>query len=204
MIIQNKFPFSFINIAGATCSGKTTLIKQFIARFPEQLEFSKSHTTRDLAPDETDLYEKISVEEFQRMISADEFFEWNQLESNGVFYGTSRKEYLRIKNLGKTAITDLDNNGAAKVRNELGEDFFSAFLEVFPKELLRRMLLPGSRVRDNPEKRLAYGIKETEFARKNVGIIHNVLLPYNFRTANQGVTILNRIIRKSKQLLVVN
>jgi guanylate kinase len=201
---NNLFPFSFINIVAPTSAGKTTLIQTFLKRFPSLLSFSKSVTTRDITEEEIQkgLYEKVSKSQFMKMVDGGLFLEWNELKSNGHCYGTLFSEYERLKNSGKTIITDLDNNGAQHLKQKLGNEIFNLYLLVTKEELKRRMELPESRLRDNPEERLAYAIEENNFALENEKIVFDCILPYTNRLPNEAVPIIINQMRKKHQLLL--
>lgn len=202
--MNNLFPFGFLNITAPTSAGKTTLIKVFRQRFPTYLSFSTSMTTREITEEEErdNLYKRISVENFQEKIKDGFFLEWNQLKSTGDYYGTPFYEYERIKQEEKTVIGDLDNYGAKCVKEKLGNEVFNVYLMVSIDELRRRMFLPGSRVRNDPEKRLAYALEENNFAKEHEKTVFDLILPYDHRTPNEGVTAILAQIRKKRILTV--
>lgn len=200
---NNLFPFSFLNISAPTSAGKTTLIATFRQRFPTYLGFSKSATTRVLTVEEIEkgLYENVSEEEFKSRIDKGLFLEWNRLKSNNHCYGTLMSEYYRIKHAGQTIIADLDNNGARQVKEKLGDEVFNVYLMVSENELRRRMNLPGSRVRDNPEERLRYALEENSYAMEHKKTIFDCMLPYDHRAPNEAVSIIINQMRKKHLLL---
>jgi guanylate kinase len=207
MLNKQIFPFGFINITAPTSAGKTTLIKAFRGRFPSSIDFSKSCTTRDLTEKEIEegLYESVSVAEFLLRIQENLFLEWNKLKSNDQYYGTLLSEYYRIKNAGKIVIGDLDNNGARDAKKILGDDIYNVYLMLTEGELRRRMFLPESRVRDNPEKRLAYAVEENKFATENKGTIFDLILPYDHRSPSEAITqIISQMRKKAARLLAQN
>ena len=76
--------------------GKSTLIKVLTDKYPNSFGFSVSFTTR--APREGEEHGKnyffVKKEEFQDMITADDFIEWCQVHSN--MYGTAKSQIRSI------------------------------------------------------------------------------------------------------------
>jgi guanylate kinase len=76
-------------VAGPSGVGKGTLIGMLLKQYPNLFGFSVSHTTR--APREGEVngvhYNFITVEEFEKLISENQFIEYAKVHTN--YYGTS-------------------------------------------------------------------------------------------------------------------
>jgi guanylate kinase len=107
----------FIVAAPSGC-GKTSLVESLI-NGTKNLRVSISHTTRKPRADEVNgtNYHFISVSEFQKMVSEDEFIEHAEVFEN--FYGTSKK--LINDNLSNNidVILEIDWQGARQVVQNL-------------------------------------------------------------------------------------
>ena len=106
---------NIIIISGPSASGKSTLIHELLAEFPE-LNFSVSHTTRPMRKNEVHGrdYHFISEREFQKMLGNDQFIEW--AEVHGHHYGTSWKEVSAKSGKGRTLVLDIDVQGARNIK----------------------------------------------------------------------------------------
>jgi len=113
-------------ISAPSGSGKSTLTNELLKLVPN-LEFSISYTTRAPRGSEQNgkHYHYVSMDEFHRMIAAEEFLEY--AEVYGKCYGTAR-EYLRqAGRTGHDLLLDIDVQGAAQVKLNL-TDAISIFI----------------------------------------------------------------------------
>lgn len=112
-------PFLLVLSAPSGC-GKTTIARRLLdAR--HGLAYSVSATTRPPRPGERDgeAYHFLSRAEFERRVAAGEFVEW--AEYAGHRYGTLRAEIQRILGAGKTAVLDIEVQGARQVRRHFAD-----------------------------------------------------------------------------------
>ena len=95
--------------------GKTTIAKSLL-RARDDLSYSVSATTRPRREGERDGvdYHFLSREEFLRRVEAGEFLEWATYAGN--LYGTLRSEIDRIFSRGRTAVLDIEIEGARQIR----------------------------------------------------------------------------------------
>ena len=102
-------------IAAPSGAGKTSLVKAVLTRDPG-LRVSVSHTTRKPRENERDgeHYHFVSVDEFKRLVAADQFLEHAQVFDN--FYGTGRAGVEALRNAGHDVILEIDWQGARQVR----------------------------------------------------------------------------------------
>lgn len=119
-----------IILAAPSGSGKTTIMARLMKLLPESLSFSISATTRSMRKGEQDGvdYFFISADAFREKISQDGFIEW-EMVYEGMYYGTTRDEMQRIWNQGKTPLLDIDVYGAMKVKQLLGSQVLTIFIE---------------------------------------------------------------------------
>ena len=119
-------------------SGKSTLVSQLRSMVPN-LDFSVSYTTRAPRGSEQEgrEYHFIRRQEFQRMITADEFLEHADVFGN--FYGTNRASLAEAAVRGNDLLLDIDVQGAAQVRRNMPEAITIFILPPNPDVLERRL-----------------------------------------------------------------
>ncbi len=103
-------------------SGKTTIVRQLLARYP-QLEFSVSATSRAPRGTERDGvdYYFLTHEAFKQAVAEDKFVEWEEVYA-GTCYGTLRSEMDRIWQKGHTIAFDVDVIGGLNLKRLFGGD----------------------------------------------------------------------------------
>ena len=134
-------------VAAPSGGGKTSLVNQLIATFP-QIELSISHTTRPARPKEKHGkdYFFISQSEFLNMIDEHAFLEHAQVFEN--HYGTSKQQIEERLSQGIDVILDIDWQGAQQIR-QIHPQAISIFLLPPSLETLRDRL--QNRQQDNLE-----------------------------------------------------
>lgn len=128
-------------ITAPSGAGKTSITRFLLERFPG-LAFSVSAATREKRSYEregTDYY-FLSPEAFQEKIRNDEFIEW-EMVYEGKYYGTLKSELVRIWNMNKVPVLDIDVKGAIHVQQQFPQSSFSVFIEPPSVEVLRERLL---------------------------------------------------------------
>lgn len=121
-------------------SGKTTIVRKLIERFPS-LIFSISATTRQKRSNEIESkdYYFLDQEDFKNRISNDHFLEWEEVYE-GTYYGTLREEVERIWSEGNDVIFDVDVKGGLRLKKNLGEKAISIFIRVPSLQVLEERL----------------------------------------------------------------
>ncbi len=119
------FPGKLFVVAAPSGAGKSTLVKALLKHEP-QLAVSVSHTTRAPRGQERDgcEYHFTSVDAFQQMVAAGQFFEHAHVHGN--WYGTSRGSVETLLAAGKDVVLEIDWQGALQIRT-----LFPAALLVF-------------------------------------------------------------------------
>lgn len=114
------------------------------------MQFSVSATNRAPRGQEVNGqdYHFITDREFRQAIADDAFLEYEEVYP-GRFYGTLKSEISRIGSAGSNAVMDIDVNGALRVKERLGNQAISIFIQPPSIEELRRRL--ESRATDSME-----------------------------------------------------
>jgi len=125
-------------ISAPSGAGKTTLIRQVMARF-DGLAYSVSHTTRPPRPGEVHGKDYFFIDDarFEQMIRSLEWLEWAKV--HGHYYGTSRTFVVNQLEKGNSLLLDIDVQGAARIMAS-GLDPVSVFIMPPSLEALRRRL----------------------------------------------------------------
>lgn len=116
-------------ITAPSGAGKTSITNHLLKTFP-QLAFSISAATRKPRLDEIDgkHYYFISEEDFKEKIKKEEFIEW-EMVYEGKYYGTLKKELVRIWENNQAPILDIDVKGAIHVQQQNTSGSLSIFIE---------------------------------------------------------------------------
>lgn len=112
-------------------SGKTTIVKHLIKKFPI-LGFSISACTRDKrgrSEENGKDYHFLSPDVFRNKIENHEFVEWEEVYE-GAFYGTLKSEIERNWNEGKVVIFDVDVKGGLSIKEYYKEKALTVFVKV--------------------------------------------------------------------------
>ena len=109
-------------------AGKTTLTRMLMQDSALDLTLSVSVTTRRQRSSEVDgiHYRFVERGEFERMKAAGELLESAEVHGNG--YGTPRQPVEKVLAEGRDMLFDVDWQGAAQVRERLGDDVVSIFV----------------------------------------------------------------------------
>lgn len=105
-------------VSGFSGSGKGTIMKELLKKYPEQYALSISATTRQPREGETDGVEYFFKEtkEFEQMIADGELLEYAQYVDN--YYGTPKAYVEKQLADGKDVILEIEIQGALKVKKQ--------------------------------------------------------------------------------------
>jgi guanylate kinase len=108
-------PFLLV-LSSPSGGGKTTIAKNLL-QARDDLAYSVSATTRPIREGERDGadYHFLTRDEFLRRQEAGEFLEWATYAGN--LYGTLKREIDAIFARGRTAVLDVEIEGARQIRN---------------------------------------------------------------------------------------
>lgn len=141
-------------LAGPTAVGKGTLTAWIREHHPE-IWISVSATTRRRRPGEHDgvHYHFVSEAEFDRLVADDELLEWAVVH-RGARYGTPRGPVVEALAEGRSALLEIDLQGARQVRERMPEAFFVFLAPPSWEELVRRLVGRGTETTAERELRL--------------------------------------------------
>ena len=151
-------------ISGPSGSGKTSICRA-LAGDP-RVFFSVSATTRPKRPGEIEGkdYWFLSEKKFLSMAEKGEFLEWALY--NGRWYGTPRRPVEEALRAGKTAVLEIELQGATRLRED-GVEGIYVFIEPPSMEVLEeRLRKRGTESDEEIRKRLEIAKREWEEARK--------------------------------------
>ena len=157
-----------IIVSAPSGAGKTSIVKHVLKSLPE-LRFSTSATTRTMREGEINGkdYHFLTVDDFKRGISHDEFLEWEEVYHNQ-FYGTLKSEIRRIWDEGKVVIFDVDVKGGLNIKKFFGDNALAIFVEPpTVQELENRLRKRGTETEESLRKRVAKAEYELSFARSS-------------------------------------
>ena len=131
-----------IVVSGFSGSGKGTLMKELLKRYPDIYAPSISATTRAPREGEEDgrEYFFISKDEFEKMIAKDELIEYARYVEN--YYGTPRRYVEEKMKQGKDVILEIEIQGALKVKKRFPDALLLFVTPPSAEELCRRLALP--------------------------------------------------------------
>ncbi|CDL85068.1 guanylate kinase [Xenorhabdus szentirmaii] len=150
-------------VSAPSGAGKSSLIQALLKTQPlYDTQVSVSHTTRQARSGENhgEHYFFVTVDEFQNMISHDEFLEYACVFGN--YYGTSRKVIEDTLASGVDVFLDIDWQGAQQIRQKMPAAHSIFILPPSREELLRRLRGRGQDSEETIAKRMAQAVAEME------------------------------------------
>jgi len=144
------FEHKIIIITAPSGAGKTSITRNLLKTFPDQLSFSISAATRqkrDYEKNGVDYY-FMTVDEFKEKIKDNAFIEW-EMVYEGKYYGTLKSEIHRIWKEEKVPLLDIDVQGAVHVQQQHPEHTLSIFIQPPSVDELKKRL--SSRGTESPE-----------------------------------------------------
>ena len=149
-------------VSGFSGSGKGTIMKELLKKYPEQYALSISATTRQPREGETDGVEYFFKEtkEFEQMIADGELLEYAQYVDN--YYGTPKAYVEKQLADGKDVILEIEIQGALKVKKKF-PDTLLLFVTPPSVDVLRERLIGrGTEDAETVKKRLGRAIEEAD------------------------------------------
>ena len=149
-------------VSGFSGSGKGTIMKRLLEKYPENYALSISATTRDPRPGEMDGREYFfrTVDCFEKMIENDELLEYARYVNN--YYGTPKAYVQEQLAKGKDVILEIEIQGALKIKEKYPD---TVLLFVTPpsfSELERRLVGRGTESPEVVRERLCRAGEECE------------------------------------------
>ena len=163
-LIGNIKPGLLFVVSAPAGTGKTTLVKMLVEKFP-QIVRSVSHTTRKPRPGETQGcdYFFIQEAEFKEMIRAEKFLEYVKLYDT--YYGTSKLWVEEQLKRGKHVLLVIDTQGGLALKNKMQATYIFIMppsLDVLRERLTKRKTEISSAI----EERLNWAAKEMDEGRR--------------------------------------
>ena len=151
-----------IVVSGFSGAGKGTLMKELLARYPEDYALSISATTRNPREGEENGREYFfkTKEEFEKMIAKGELIEYAKYVEN--YYGTPR-DYVESRLAeGKDVILEIEIQGALKVKETFPDTLLMFVTPPTAEELRSRLVGRGTETMDVIESRMRRACEEAE------------------------------------------
>jgi guanylate kinase len=142
----------------------------------DKLDFSISYTTRSPRGSEKNgkEYFFVSQEEFESMITADEFLEYATVFGN--YYGTARRFLREAENRSNDLLLDIDVQGASKIKEKIPEAVSIFILPPDREKLEWRLRTRGLDSEDVIRRRLDTARREIEnYTKYDYILVNNVL-----------------------------
>ena len=168
-------PERIVVLSGPRGSGKTTLVRELVARAEVTLVKSVSATTRPPRPTEIhgDDYWFLTDAEFREKLQNGEFLEHAEVFSSGYLYGTLRSELDRAREQNGWAFLEIDVQGALKVMQQY-PNAVTIFLKTpSPAEFERRLRARGTESENVIQRRLATAERELQLADRYKYVVVN-------------------------------
>ena len=151
-----------IVVSGFSGSGKGTLMKELLAKYPDTYALSISATTRSPREGEEDgrEYFFVTKEEFEKMIAKGDLIEYARYVEN--YYGTPKNYVEQKLEEGKDVILEIEIQGALKVKKAFPDTLLLFVTPPSAKELKSRLVGRGTETMDVIESRMNRACEEAE------------------------------------------
>ena len=151
-----------IVVSGFSGSGKGTLMKELLTRYPDTYALSTSATTRSPREGEVDgrEYFFVSKDEFEKMIAKGELIEYAKYVEN--YYGTPRDYVEKKLDEGKDVILEIEIQGALNVKKMFPDTLLLFVTPPSAEELKKRLVGRGTETMDVIESRMDRACEEAE------------------------------------------
>jgi guanylate kinase len=159
-------PGQLVVISGPSGVGKSTVVREVLARFGGRLRLSISATTRSPRPGEQDGvdYHFLTDEQFASRRESGEFLECIEVFGRGHWYGTLWSEVRSSLEAGQWVILEIDVEGAQDVLDKFAEAVTIFILPGDLVELERRLRSRGTESEEAIERRLSVARRELQLA----------------------------------------
>ena len=151
-----------IVVSGFSGSGKGTLMKELLTRYPDTYALSISATTRSPREGEVDgrEYFFVSKDEFEKMIAKGELIEYAKYVEN--YYGTPRDYVEKKLDEGRDVILEIEIQGALNVKKMFPDTLLLFVTPPSAEELKKRLVGRGTETMDVIESRMDRACEEAE------------------------------------------
>nr|WP_294492159.1 guanylate kinase [uncultured Mediterraneibacter sp.] len=149
-------------VSGFSGSGKGTLMKELLARYPDRYALSISATTRMPRQGEADgrEYFFVSRDEFEKMIAKGELIEYAKYVEN--YYGTPRGYVEKMLDEGRDVILEIEIQGALNVKKLFPDTLLLFVTPPNAGELKKRLVGRGTESMEVIESRMNRACEEAQ------------------------------------------
>lgn len=189
-MIKTKKTGELIIISGTTCAGKGTVVQRLLED-DNNLNLSISYTSRPIRNNEVDgkNYYFVTRGEFENKIKNDDFLEYAKI-SYGEYYGTPKKEVLKLLEEGKDVILEIDVQGAKIIKEKYPETLLIFIMAPSMQEVKRRIIARGTETKEQIIARFKIAYNEIDEVNK-----------YNYVVVNDD---LEECVKKVKSIIIAN
>ena len=165
-MIGSEYRRFVVVISGPSGAGKSSFVKALLGRYPRDLVYSVSATTRPRRAHEAEGrdYFYLGREEFQRRVGAGDFVE--HAEVHGELYGTLKSQTEAVLRSGRNVLLDIDVQGGRSVRRIYPDGVFIFVLPPSLADLEGRLRARGTDSEERIRLRLENARREIEIARE--------------------------------------
>jgi guanylate kinase len=165
-VIGSEYRRFVVVISGPSGAGKSSFVKALLGRYPRDLVYSVSATTRSRRAHEAEGrdYFFLGREEFQRRVDAGEFVE--HAEVHGELYGTLKSQTEAVLRSGRNVLLDIDVQGGRSVRRIYPDGVYIFVLPPSLADLEERLRARGTDSEERIKLRLENARREIEIARE--------------------------------------
>ncbi len=151
-----------IVLSGFSGSGKGTIMKELLSRYPEEYALSISATTRSPRQGEVDGREYFfrTKEEFQQMIRENALLEYAQYVEN--YYGTPKAYVEEQLANRKNVILEIEIQGALKIKEQFPETLLLFVTPPSAPVLKERLTGRGTETEEVIHSRLTRAVEEAD------------------------------------------
>jgi guanylate kinase len=165
-VIGSEYRRFVVVISGPSGAGKSSFVKALLGRYPRDLVYSVSATTRPRREHEVEGrdYFFLGREEFQRRVDAGEFVE--HAEVHGELYGTLKSQTEAVLRSGRNVLLDIDVQGGRSVRRIYPDGVYIFVLPPSLADLEERLRARGTDSEERIKLRLENARREIAIARE--------------------------------------
>lgn len=172
---QKANPGQLVVISGPSGVGKSTVVRQLLAKCPLPLTLSVSATTRAPRPNEREGvdYRFVSREQFEEYRNTNQFLECAEVFGRGDWYGTLKQPVDELIASGKWVVLEIDVDGAMQVLEQVPECLTIFIHPGSIAELEKRLRGRKTESEEKIQRRLQVAERELRYSHKYQQVVIN-------------------------------